>query len=404
MAEVWSATNVLTGREFAIKLILPSLCRNSEAVERFFLEAEAAGRLRHPSIVDVFDVGRTNEGRPFLVMERLRGESLEQRLRERGRLRELETCVLVSQLARALSMAHEAGVVHRDLSTANVFLSSGSDGGEVPKILDFGVSKITDRGLGNRVRTGDGAVLGSPGYMSPEQACGAENVDHQSDVWSLGVLAYECLSGRTPFTALNYNALMLAIVTVPHRPLGELMREIDPELVGIVESCLVKDRAHRTRNALVLGEQLEAVARRLALGRRVAGPSRRATDRLPQSLPPPGARLWQLVGRRPVAGVVAGVTTTALGILVGVAIAGSEPKDSNPETRAARDVSAPAVLVQTPAPRAKSDPELDLVRATARGLGVLPKRKPKAKPVVKLALDTPVEAPLVGAPPRDNPY
>jgi serine/threonine protein kinase len=329
MAEVWSAINVRTGREFAIKLILPSLYRNQEAIDRFFLEAEAVGRLRHPSIVDVFDVGRTREGRPFLVMELLRGETLEQRLERKKTLSALETCTLISQLARALALAHQAGVVHRDLSTANVFFSLSTDGTEVPKVLDFGVSKIADDRLGDRVKTGDGAVLGSPAYMSPEQARGAENVDHQSDVWSLGVLAYECSSGRTPFVGANYNALMLAIVTVPHRPVNELVRDIDPELASVIESCLVKDRAHRTESALVLSAELEAVARRIARGRRVAGPSRRVTDRLPDSRTG-GARLWQqLVTLRPTAGkVVGGVGTTALGIALGVAIAGGGQKES----------------------------------------------------------------------------
>lgn len=396
MAEVWSAVNVLTGREFAIKLILPSLCRNKEAVDRFFLEAEAVGRLRHPSIVDVFDVGRTGKGRPYLVMERLSGETLEQRLRRQKTLTALETCTLVSQLARALALAHEAGVVHRDLSTANVFFARAADGSEVPKVLDFGVSKIADDRLGDRVKTGDGAVLGSPAYMSPEQARGAENVDHQSDVWSLGVLAYECSSGRTPFVAANYNALMLAIVTVPHRPVSELVRDIDPELATVIESCLVKDRTHRTKSALVLGEELEAIARRIARGRRVAGPARRATDCLPDARRTGGARLWQLVTLRPSAGkVVGGVGTTALGIALGVAIAGGGSQKSDGAT------VSPAALAPSPEPvpakppasaPSRAEPSLDLVHATARGLGIKArKRRPATlSPPAKLASSEPV--------------
>ncbi len=405
MAEVWAASNVLTGREFAIKLILPRLTDNAEAVERFFLEAKAAGRLRHPSIVNVFDVGRTKQGRPFLVMERLRGESLEERLRRERKLTPLATAVLVSQLARALDLAHRAGVVHRDLSTANVFLTPGTDGGEIPKILDFGVSKITSSGMGNRVRTGDGAVLGSPAYMSPEQARGAETVDGRTDVWALGVLAYECVSGRPPFAAANYNALMLRIVTSAHCRIDELVLDIDPGLARVIESCLVKDRDFRTASAVALAEELEVVARRLSSGRRVPGLARRATDRLPVSASS-GGRLWQFLGRRPVAGFSVGgaVGGTAIGMCIGVALVGAHRGAPSVEP-VATHTQRPVRIEPSPTTLARAvQPEADLVRATAHGLGIaVPQRRKRAakKPVTRQ------ESEIVAkteSPPRDNPY
>jgi len=436
MAEVWAARHVVTQREFAIKLILPSLAGNSEAVERFLQEAKAAGRVRHPSIVDVFDVGRTPEGRPYLVMELLRGESLEARIARNRRLSVLETSILLSQVARGLHLAHRAGVVHRDLSTANVFLVDSVDGGEpLPKILDFGVSKILTPGMDGRVRTGNGAVLGSPAYMSPEQARGAETVDERTDVWALGVLAYECVTGNPPFAANNYNALMVAIISQPHRPLGEVAPSIDEALARSVESCLVKDREARTQTALELAEQLEAVARRIAgaRGRSTRGPQRRATDRLPDTarsargsralqgaqLPagtfPVGVRCWQFLARStPPSGLMVGgaLGGTAIGLAIGVAIATAQPADAPSATpaRAAtetpRQSSAsplePPVRTAVEAPAHSAAPT-DLVTATARALGVEPK-KPKRRAVAPKAPARPASGSVVASVPRKNPY
>jgi len=417
MAEVWAATNVLTHRDFAVKFILPALATHAEAVERFFQEAKAAGRVRHPSIVDVFDVGHGPDGQPFLVMELLAGESLESRLLREGRLDVLTTCVLLSQIARALDLAHRAGVVHRDLSTANVFLSTDSQGSEpLPKILDFGVSKILTPGLEGRVRTGNGAVLGSPAYMSPEQARGAADVDGRTDVWTLGVLMYECLSGRPPFRASNYNALMLAIVSVPHEPLCQRVPRLEADLTKLVESCLVKDREARTQAALDVAEGLEQIARRLSHPTRVVGQKRRATDRLSTREPrlvagsvPPGARLpaaafpmgvrcWQFITRRaPASGLMAGgaIGGTAVGLAIGVALASGK----TPESRAPEPEPQVALIAQAPVKPlepslAAEAGERDLVRATARALGV--KKVPKVTP-------RPATTALATMP-RKNPY
>ncbi|MFO0568361.1 MAG: serine/threonine-protein kinase [Polyangiaceae bacterium] len=286
MAEVWAATNVLTHRDFAVKFILPALAENDEAVQRFFQEAKAAGRVRHPSIVDVFDVGHSELGQPFLVMELLSGESLESRLLRAGPVDPLEGASWLAQIARGLDLAHRAGVVHRDLSSANVFLATSSAPGElVPKILDFGVSKVLTPGLDVRVRTGNGAVLGSPAYMSPEQARGAANVDARTDVWTLGVLLYESFSGKQPFVARNYNALMLAILSVPHTPILELVPKLDAELARVIESCPSSRTEKHELRLLEVAAELELRATLVAF-HFAAGPQRRATDRLPRSEPP----------------------------------------------------------------------------------------------------------------------
>jgi serine/threonine protein kinase len=283
MGEVWAANNELTNRDFAIKFLLKEFASNDEAYNRFVREAETTGKLQHPSIVDVFDVAQTADGRPFIVMELLVGEGLDDRLKREGTLPPVLVAAYFSQIAMALDLAHRAGIVHRDLSASNIFLARSRDyNGICPKILDFGVSKHLGPNDG-AFQTCHGAVLGNPLYMSPEQARGAEQVDARTDVWSLGVLMYLTLTGVAAFASRNYNALMVDIMTRPHRPILELLPALDRSLAGIVEGCLVKDRTRRIGSASELAERLAAVARRL--GRDEPGamdtPKRRATDRLP---------------------------------------------------------------------------------------------------------------------------
>jgi serine/threonine-protein kinase len=283
MGEVWAANNELTNRDFAIKFLLKEFASNDEAYNRFVREAETTGKLQHPSIVDVFDVAQTPDGWPFIVMELLVGEGLDDRLKREGALPPLLVASYFSQISMALDLAHRAGIVHRDLSASNIFLArSREHNGICPKILDFGVSKHLGPNDG-AFQTCHGAVLGNPLYMSPEQARGAEQVDARTDVWSLGVLMYLALTGVAAFASRNYNALMVDIMTRPHRPILEVLPTLDRSLVGIVEGCLVKDRTRRIGSASELAERLAAVARRLGRAEEglVDSPRRRATDRLP---------------------------------------------------------------------------------------------------------------------------
>ncbi len=283
MGEVWAASNELTNRDFAIKFLLKEFASNDEAYNRFVREAETTGKLQHPSIVDVFDVAQTVDGRPFIVMELLMGEGLDDRLKREGALTSLQVAAYFSQIGMALDLAHRAGVIHRDLSSSNIFLArSREHNGVCPKILDFGVSKHLGANDGG-FQTCHGAVLGNPLYMSPEQARGAEQVDARTDVWSLGVLMYQCLTGVSPFSSRNYNALMVDIMTQAHRPLSEAVPGVDRSLAVIVEGCLVKDREHRIASSHELADRLAAVARRLGRADEafMEGPRRRETDRLP---------------------------------------------------------------------------------------------------------------------------
>jgi len=420
MAEVWSARNVLLGRDVAIKFLLPSLSRNREAVERFVCEARATGRLRHPSIVDVFDAGQAHDGRPFLVMERLEGESLEDRLARERRLSPVLACAWLAQVARGLEAAHRSGIVHRDLSTANVFLAEVPDVVQsVPKILDFGVSKLLGPVADGRVRTLDGAVMGSPSYMSPEQAQGAESADQRSDVWSLGVLLYECMTGRTPFSARAHTALLVQIVMTEHVPIVEVLPGLDGELAALVEGCLVKDREHRVQSARQVAETLERIACRLAA--RPIAVGRRATDRISlfdATLPAPPVALRSAFGsveldypaRRPqrrgvLAAAAIAIASAGAGLALGVAMVGASRDrvvtgivspvpygDHSRERHAGPDV--------VPAEVAPPSAETDLVRATARSLGLrLPRRADTARPVGATLAES-----EKARPPRENPY
>ena len=263
MGSVWAARNELTDRDFAIKFLLPELAKNRDALHRFFLEARACGQIKHPAVVAVYDMGQAEDGTPYLVMELMEGEGFDQRLARSGVLRPGEACASVAYIARGLEEAHIRGLVHRDLKPGNVFFALDDRGEVVPRVLDFGVSKATAAADPKFVRTNTGAVLGSPAYMSPEQARGDEDIDGRSDVWSLGVILYECLTGRPPFDGVNYNQLMVSIMLDRHKPAIELNPAIPPELSAIIDHTLEKDPGKRVRTARELAEMLEATAARI---------------------------------------------------------------------------------------------------------------------------------------------
>ncbi len=263
MGSVWSAHNEMTERKFALKVMNREAALDPSAVQRFLQEARAAGSLRHPAIVEVYDVGYHDWGRrgsptlPYLVMELLEGETLEQRLARTTLLPPAEVVHVVHAIASGLSVAHDAGIVHRDLKPANLFFHGPA---QTPKVLDFGISKLLGVGASDGVLTVTGLVLGSPPYMSPEQAGGKLDVDARSDVWALGVIAYRALSGALPFAAPNYNALMLEIIHTQPTPIQTLCAGLDAKFAAIVMSCLAKDRQQRPATAGELARLLDALS------------------------------------------------------------------------------------------------------------------------------------------------
>src|SRR5687768_1293082 len=200
MGAVWEGTHATLGTRVAVKFIDPEYADSPDARNRFENEARAAASLRSKHVVEMYDHGLSEDGSPFIVMEYLEGEPLDRRLDREGRLSPAETARILLQACRAVARAHRAGIVHRDLKPENLFLVwDDEEQSDFVKVLDFGIAKFTDRSVNVSSATRTGSVLGTPFYMSPEQARGLRSVDHRTDVWSLGVIAYRCIVGSLPF-------------------------------------------------------------------------------------------------------------------------------------------------------------------------------------------------------------
>jgi serine/threonine-protein kinase len=208
MGCVWTADHLTLKTQVAVKFLAEHSASNPDAVARFSAEAAAAARIRSPHVVQVFDHG-VSDGTPYIVMELLEGEDLARRLARDGRVPPAETAVVIGQLCKALGRAHAMGIVHRDVKPANVFLVSGI-GETFVKVLDFGLAKHAGGGPMSEM-TGSGTVFGTPHYVSPEQAESAREASPQSDLWSVAVVAYECLTGKRPFAGDNLMALCIAL-------------------------------------------------------------------------------------------------------------------------------------------------------------------------------------------------
>ncbi len=252
MGTVWVAYNVDLDTQVALKLIRPDVDAESTA-SRLLNEARILARLDHPAIVRVHDFGRTESGDPFIVMELLEGECLSDLAYRQGRFSAVGALRLLLPIAEALSVAHERGIVHRDLKPDNIFLAELGAGRVQPKVLDFGIAQAAVHG-GTRL-TREGMVLGSPDYMSPEQARGQRDLDPTSDIWSFCVVLYELLAGVVPFEGENYNATLSAIIEKQPEPITEAAAG-DAALWQIMARGLEKDRERRWPSMRALGVEL----------------------------------------------------------------------------------------------------------------------------------------------------
>jgi serine/threonine-protein kinase len=254
MGVVCRATHIGLGTPVAIKLIRPDFTADEEFVRRFLNEARRAALLRSERIARVHDVGQLATGEPFLVMELLEGLELGDYLEEHGALPTADAVNIAIQLAEGLEVAHRSGIVHRDIKPANTFLVRRPDGRFAVKILDFGISKQITEGV--TTLTDARQSLGSPWYMSPEQMLDAAHVDARSDLWSLGVVLFEMLTGRRPFDGETVPEVCAKVLATPAPPLSELRPDLDPELAAIVARCLEKDASERFPSAASLGAAL----------------------------------------------------------------------------------------------------------------------------------------------------
>ncbi len=230
MGAVWVADHLALHTQVVVKFIAAELAKNEEAVSRFRREAAAASSVKSPHVVQMLDHGVTDDGVPFIVMELLEGHDLAAHLEAHGRMEPAQVSAIVTQLARALGRAHERGIVHRDIKPHNVFLSDAGGGEVFVKLLDFGIAKTNDaQKLDSGTKTG--SMMGSPYYMSPEQVVGSKTVDHRSDLWAVGVVAYEALTGVRPFEAETVGGLAVQIhsapLPVPSSANGLLPKSID---------------------------------------------------------------------------------------------------------------------------------------------------------------------------------
>ncbi len=251
MGSVCVAKHPQLGREVAVKFLSQELSSYPDLTQRFLSEARIAARLKHPNIVDILDFGDL-EGRFYYVMELLRGHDLGVRMKTQHRFSPREVLEYVRQICSALEAAHRAGVVHRDLKPANVFVLEGQP--LRVKLVDFGVAKVLST---SGTKTRHGQVLGTPSHMAPEQALGdSPQVTAQSDIYSLGVIAYEMLSGTPVFHHESDVMLMVMHVRDPVRPLRELVPELPQQVASVIESCLAKDPKARPSSARALAEEL----------------------------------------------------------------------------------------------------------------------------------------------------
>ena len=260
MGAVYEAVHTVLRKRVALKVMRPEAALNRESVTRFLREGEAASRIRHEHVVDVTDVSHC-DGRPFLVMEFLEGESLADLIDREKPLDARTVADLTLPVVAALIAAHDAGVIHRDLKPENIFIARDRRGARHPKVVDFGISRIgSPDDLAAQRLTATATMMGTPCYMSPEQARGARWVDALSDQYSLGVVLYECATGDLPFVRESVFATVSAILTEDPRPPRELLPEVDPALEAVILRAMQRKRELRFASMAALGHALLPLA------------------------------------------------------------------------------------------------------------------------------------------------
>ncbi|MEJ7731292.1 MAG: serine/threonine-protein kinase [Polyangiaceae bacterium] len=385
MGVVWHARNEAIEREVAIKVLGPQVAGRPGVAERFFQEARICGALRHPGIIDVLDLGHDEDGKPFLVMELLEGEAFDAVLERQPRLTETTALRIVREVALSLVVTHERGIVHRDLKPANIFIHTTGRGAGIVKVLDFGASKMTqvDR---RAVETTTGMLIGSPAYMSPEQAGGRLEIDARSDIYSLGAILFEALTGSLPFeTAPTVQAMVVDIATRSAPPVAQRAAGLDAAVAAVVDDCLRFDRELRVQSAPDLVARIDGVLRGLSPGndgtfevRSVRLAASRSEPRPPRAQEP-ASKLrrshWLVLAGLAVTGAaLVWLTQRSVSPSAGSSEPGSPSRSGSPATAAANSASSVAPrprprrwqLPRRPALQLRSQPSAHLRRPDRR--------------------------------------
>ncbi|MBS2017767.1 MAG: serine/threonine protein kinase [Deltaproteobacteria bacterium] len=358
MGIVYAATHDVLKQRVAVKVLLPGAAQSEAVVERFAREAQAAARIQSEHVARVMDAGSTATGAPFLVMEYLEGCDLEELLALQGPLPLEEVVDYLIQALEALAHAHAVGIVHRDLKPANLFLACRPDGGNVIKMLDFGISKSVKATRDEKVLTGQ-AVLGSPIYMSPEQLRNAKEIDGRADLWSLGVVGYELLAGKPPFDGDGVGEIFAAVLEKTPEPLHTINWRLPPEISAVIAKCLERKVEERWADAHQLARALKPFG---------SGAWNKAIDRMEQVLVRANAmqRLETPIEARRVVDAIAVAAERARTTGGGTK---AEPPDSK------KSVELPLVTTKKKANDDATDTREDGISTRARGFVW---RRPKA--------------------------
>jgi serine/threonine-protein kinase len=279
MGEVYEGENLLIRRRVAIKVLIAAASANADAVRRFEREAQAAGQIGSDHILEVLDLGKLPNGNHYMVMEYLDGETLAERIVRHGHLTPEQIAPIARQFLAALASAHAAGIIHRDIKPDNVFILRSKAGrSDFVKLIDFGISKFSNlKGVDRTTRAG--SLLGTPCYMSPEQARGKGETDVRSDIYSCGVILYEAVTGRLPFEGETFNDLMFKIALSDAPSPLTYIPALDPEFVWIIERAMARDPAARFQSVAEFSDKLDVWMRRNQLTRTLAQPP--ASDAFP---------------------------------------------------------------------------------------------------------------------------
>ncbi|MBK8692286.1 MAG: serine/threonine protein kinase [Deltaproteobacteria bacterium] len=362
MGAVYEAVHDDLEKRVALKTLHPSMAREPEARARFLREGRAASRIRHPNVVEVFDVGQ-HDDTLFLVMEHLAGEDLAALIAREGPLSVERLVDLILPVIAAVATAHEEGVVHRDLKPENIFLAQTRNGAVQPKVLDFGISKVTGAPNAQRI-TGASSMIGTPLYMSPEQAQGAA-VDGRSDQYAIGVILFECATGHVPFNAPELYPLLHAIVLGQHASPRSLRPELPADFEAVIERAMARDADRRYESLHTLGRALLPFASRTNRGlwRDVFGAAPTPLQQPAFVAPPTPVEARPASTLLPRVREVCEVTSTlrktsrvpaiTLGVLAAGLVAAAALLPSRtpaPGTSDSPTVAAPAVALAAPAP------------------------------------------------------